>query len=87
MQTNTSASLNLAANQTIVGAYLIWSGIGNGSGTNLNLNGNIFTPDIIHLANVNPPTWAPCYYFSAIKDITIMFRILEMEYTKFQILT
>lgn len=70
MQTNTSASLNLAANQTIVGAYLIWSGIGNGSGTNLNLNGNIFTPDIIHLANVNPPTWAPCYYFSAIKDIT-----------------
>ena len=70
MQTNTSASLNLAANQTIVGAYLIWSGIGDGSGTNLNLNGNIFTPDNLHLANVNPPTWAPCYYFSAIKDIT-----------------
>jgi gliding motility-associated-like protein len=70
MLTTSSATLSLSPNQNIVGAYLIWSGIGDGSGTNLNLNGNIFTPDNLHLANVNPPTWAPCYYFSAIKDIT-----------------
>jgi hypothetical protein len=70
MLTSTSGSLSLSPNQNIVGAYLIWSGIGDGSGTNLNLNGNIFTPDNIHLANVNPPTVTPCYYFSAIKDIT-----------------
>ncbi len=39
MLSSSSASLNLPSNQTIVGAYLVWSGIGNGAGTNLNLNG------------------------------------------------
>ncbi len=70
MLTSSSATLSLAPNQTIVGAYLVWSGIGDGVGTNLNLNGNIFIPDNIHLANINPPNFTPCYYFSAVKDIT-----------------
>jgi gliding motility-associated-like protein len=70
MLTNSSASLNLAANQTIVGAYLVWSGIGNGSGTTLNLNGNNIIPDLIHVANIHPPTWTPILFFSAVKDIT-----------------
>lgn len=70
MQTNSSASLNLAANQTIVGAYLVWSGIGNGGGTTLNLNGNSIIPDLIHVANIHPPTWTPILFFSAVKDIT-----------------
>lgn len=70
MQTNSSASLNLAANQTIVGAYLVWSGIGNGGGTTLNLNGNTIIPDLIHVANIHPPTWTPILFFSAVKDIT-----------------
>jgi len=70
MQTNSSASLNLAANQTIVGAYLVWSGIGNGAGTTLNLNGNTIIPDLIHVANIHPPTWTPILFFSAVKDIT-----------------
>jgi gliding motility-associated-like protein len=70
MQTNSSASLNLAATQTIVGAYLVWSGIGNGAGTTLNLNGNTIIPDLIHVANIHPPTWTPILFFSAVKDIT-----------------
>ena len=70
MQTNSSASLSLAANQTIVGAYLVWSGIGNGAGTTLNLNGNTIIPDVINVANIHPPTWTPYLYFSAVKDIT-----------------
>jgi gliding motility-associated-like protein len=70
MQTNSSASLSLAANQTIAGAYLVWSGIGNGSGTTLNLNGNTIIPDVINVANIHPPTWVPYLYFSAVKDIT-----------------
>lgn len=70
MQTNSSASLSLAANQTIAGAYLVWSGIGNGAGTTLNLNGNTIIPDLINVANIHPPTWVPYLYFSAVKDIT-----------------
>ena len=33
MLTNSSATLNLTANQTIVGAYIIWPGVSNGNGT------------------------------------------------------
>jgi gliding motility-associated-like protein len=70
MLTNSSATLSLAPTQTIVGAYLIWSGIGDGAGTALTLNGNTFTPDAVHLANCNPPNSLPTYFFSAIRNIT-----------------
>jgi gliding motility-associated-like protein len=71
MLTNSSATLNLAANQTIVGAYLIWAGIGNGQGTNINLNGNNIQPDFINVLDANPSTFSfPWNYFSAVKDVT-----------------
>ena len=47
MLTSSSASLNLASNQTVVGAYLIWTGIGDGTTTTINLNGNAILPDYI----------------------------------------
>ncbi len=71
MQTSSSATLNLAANQTIVGAYLIWAGIGNGQGTNITLNGNNIQPDYINVLDAHPSTFLfPWNYFSAVKNIT-----------------
>jgi gliding motility-associated-like protein len=71
MQTSSSATLNLAANQTIVGAYLVWAGIGNGQGTNINLNGNNIQPDYINVLDAHPSTFLfPWNYFSAVKNIT-----------------
>jgi gliding motility-associated-like protein len=69
MLTSSSANLNLASNQTIVGAYLTWAGISNGANTTLTLNGTTFTPDFINVANPFPQTTASPY-FSAVKDIT-----------------
>ena len=44
MLTQSSASLNLAPNQTIVAAYLYWSGIGDGSlNPTINLNSVNYT--------------------------------------------
>jgi gliding motility-associated-like protein len=71
MQTSSSATLNLASNQTIVGAYLIWAGIGNGQGTNITLNGNNIQPDYINVLDAHPSTFLfPWNYFSAVKNIT-----------------
>jgi hypothetical protein len=70
MLTSSSATLNLTSNQTIVGAYLIWAGIGNGAGTTISLNGLAMTPDFINNANVFPNGTTPTIYFSAVKDIT-----------------
>jgi len=70
MQTSSSATLSLLPTQNIVGAYLIWSGIGTGIGTNVTLNGNNITPDFVNSINVVPPTYIARPYFSAVKDIT-----------------
>jgi gliding motility-associated-like protein len=71
MLTSSSATLNLAANQTIVGAYLVWAGIGNGQGTNINLNGNNIQPDYVNVLDAHPSTYLfPWDYFSAVKNIT-----------------
>ena len=67
MLTTSSASLNLSIGQSVVGAYLIWSGIGDGTGTTVTLNGNSIFPDILNLGNAQPPFFT---YFSAVKDIT-----------------
>ena len=69
MLTNSSAFLNLSSGQNIVAAYLIWSGISDGIGINLNLNGTNFTPDFINYANITP-SGIPVPYFSAVKEVT-----------------
>jgi gliding motility-associated-like protein len=77
MLTNSSASLNLATNQTIVGAYIIWSGISNGNGTTITLNGNNLIPDNVNVIDINPATFTnPCYFFSAIKDVTTLVQTI-----------
>ncbi|PWH85490.1 T9SS type B sorting domain-containing protein [Brumimicrobium oceani] len=70
MLTSSSATLNLSAAQNVVGAFLIWSGIEDGSGTTVTLNGIVQTPDFINSINVNPSSFSPLPYFSAVKDIT-----------------
>lgn len=71
IQTNSSATLSLATNQTIVGAYLIWAGIGDGIGSNITLNGVTMSPDYLNYVNINPITWNWTFpYFSAVKNIT-----------------
>jgi gliding motility-associated-like protein len=70
MLTSTSSLLNLAPNQTIVGAYLIWAGISNGANTTLTINGTTFTPDFINVTDPFPTAIFPAPYFSAVKDIT-----------------
>jgi gliding motility-associated-like protein len=70
MLTSSSASLNLSSNQTVVGAYFIWAGITNGTGTAIGLNGSTISPDFINIANVFPTAATPTFYFSALKDIT-----------------
>jgi len=71
IQTNSSAALSLATTQTIVGAYLIWAGIGDGIGSNVTLNGVTMTPDYLNYVNINPITWNWTFpYFSAVKNIT-----------------
>lgn len=71
MLTSSSATLNLASNQTIVGAYLVWAGIGNGQGTTINLNGNNIQPDFVNVLDAHPSTYLfPWNYFSAVKNIT-----------------
>lgn len=72
MYTGSTAALSLPSNQNIVGAYLIWAGIGDGIGTTVTLNGNLIIPDYINYININSffPNWTPYPYFSAVKDIT-----------------
>ncbi|MEI8116273.1 MAG: gliding motility-associated C-terminal domain-containing protein [Flavobacteriia bacterium] len=71
IQTNSSAALSLATTQTIVGAYLIWAGIGDGIGSNVTLNGVTMSPDYLNYVNINPITWNWTFpYFSAVKNIT-----------------
>jgi gliding motility-associated-like protein len=72
MLTNSSATLNLATNQTIEGAYIIWSGVSNGNGTTITLNGNNLIPDNVNVININPSTITPVFFFSAIKDVTAL---------------
>ncbi|TXD85157.1 T9SS type B sorting domain-containing protein [Subsaximicrobium wynnwilliamsii] len=70
MITQSSAGLNLNVDQTIEGAYLYWAGIGDGSlPVNLQLNGNIITPDLTFISDINSPFEA-VPYFSSFKNIT-----------------
>lgn len=64
--TASSASLSLQPGQTIVGAYLIWAGVGTGAGTSLSLNGITQFPDSIQTITFSTNT----YFYKAIKDIT-----------------
>ncbi|MFM6994526.1 MAG: PKD domain-containing protein [Sediminibacterium sp.] len=70
MLSSSSASLNLPSNQTIVGAYLVWTGIGNGTTTTINLNGNAIIPDFVNIAYPFPSIPPSFPFFSAVKDIT-----------------
>lgn len=70
--TSSSTTLSLAANQTIVGAYIIWAGVSNGQSTTIALNGVNLQPDILNVVNICPPCSSPCYSFSAVKDVTSM---------------
>lgn len=61
--TSSNATLTLPSNQTIVGAYIIWSGVSNGQGTTISLNGNNLIPDNINVIDINPATFtAPCFF-------------------------
>ncbi len=71
IQTNSSAVLSLAPIQNVVGAFLIWAGIGDGVGSNITLNGVTMSPDYLNYVNINPITWNWTFpYFSAVKNIT-----------------
>lgn len=70
MLSSSSASLNLATNQTIAGAYLVWTGIGDGTTTTINLNGNAIIPDFVNIAYPFPSIPPSFPFFSAFKDIT-----------------
>jgi gliding motility-associated-like protein len=60
--------LSLAPGQTVVSAYLVWSGVGNGANTSLTLNGTTIIPDTIQSLNLSIGT--PIYYYKAMKDVT-----------------
>ena len=66
--TSSSATLSLAPGQTVVSAYLVWSGVGNGANTSLTLNGTTIIPDTIQPLNIAIGT--PIYYYKAMKDVT-----------------
>jgi len=69
MLTQSSATLSLTPSQNVVAAYLIWSGIGTGNDTSVQLNGITQIPDFINVADVSVPI-APIPYFSNVKDIS-----------------
>jgi gliding motility-associated-like protein len=66
--TSSSATLTLAPNQTVVSAYLVWSGIGNGANNTLTLNGTTIIPDTIQPLSISIGT--PIYHYKAMKDVT-----------------
>jgi len=66
--TSSSANLSLSPGQTVVSAYLVWSGVGNGANTSLTLNGTTIIPDSIQPLSISIGT--PIYYYKAIKDVT-----------------
>ena len=74
MLNQSSAMLNLQPNQTVVAAYLYWSGIGNGSQQpNPMLNMAVMTPDQTFITDINPPI-SPLLYFTNFKDITSLIQ-------------
>lgn len=82
MLTQSSAQLNLLSSQNVVGAYLYWSGIGDGSlPTKPVFNGQIITNELFFVANINPPP-VIVDYFIAFKDVTtIVKQIGNSNYT------
>ena len=66
LYTQSSATLNLGANDRIERAYLYWAGSGEGD-TDVKLNGVDMTPDILSTV---VGTSSNLTYFSAFKDIT-----------------
>lgn len=70
MLSQSKAILNLLPNQSVVGAFLYWSGIGQGNlPINPTFNGQAIIADELFALDINPPT-APFPYFSAIKNLT-----------------
>lgn len=69
MLTQSNATLNLAANQTIVGVYLYWSGIGDGTDNpTVQLNGVNYTTNQVSVGY--PENNFIASYFGAFRDIT-----------------
>lgn len=67
--TTSSAFLNLQTNQNIIGAYLYWSGIGDGTlEPTINLNNTDISPD--SLIVVDPEQTGFFFYFGAFANIT-----------------
>lgn len=70
MLTQSSAILNLFSNQTIVGAYLYWGGIGNGlENTTVKLNNINLTASNTFLSFPEPSFTIPVY-FNSFVDVT-----------------
>ena len=69
MLTQSSAQLNLNANQTIVSAYLYWSGIGDGTlNPAIQLNGIDIQGDVVNV--VDPQQFGIGLYFGSFADVS-----------------
>ena len=74
MLTSSSATLNLSPSQSIAGAYLYWSGIGNGTlSSGPTLNGIQIIGHSNNIANITNAL-LPTLFFSSYKEITSMFQ-------------
>jgi gliding motility-associated-like protein len=67
--TESSAALNLNANQNIIAAYIYWAGSGEGD-TEVTLNGTDISADETLLVDYEDPFQGTLTYFSCFKEIT-----------------
>lgn len=71
IKTSSSATLNLGPNQTVVAAYLYWSGPGSPTGhTTVQLNGNSITSSFTSIAAFSSTVPAQTDIFGCIADVT-----------------
>jgi len=68
-----TAPLNLTANQNIISAYIYWAGSGEGD-TEVTLNGTDITADDTLIVDYDDPFQGPLTYFSCYKDITSLIQ-------------
>jgi len=67
--TESTAPLNLTANQNVISAYIYWAGSGEGD-TEVTLNGIDITADDTLTVDYDDPFQGPLTYFSSYKEIT-----------------
>jgi len=67
--TESTAPLNLTANQDVISAYIYWAGSGEGD-TEVTLNGTDITADDTLTVDYDDPFQGPLTYFSSYKEIT-----------------